>query len=54
MNYIDIDHNTLDKTSKNAEKFINFLGAPKARKTITEAGNQGAINALTERIPLSE
>ena len=54
MNCIDIDHNTLDKTSKNAAKFIDFLGEPKARKTIIEAGNQGTINALTERIPLSE
>ena len=48
MNYIDIDHNTLDKISKNAEKFINFLGVPKARKTIIEAGNQGTINALKD------
>ena len=43
MNYIDIDHNTLDKTSKNAAKFINFLGEPKARKTIIEAGNLETI-----------
>ena len=54
MNYIDIDHNTLDKTSKDSAKFINFLGAPKARKTIIEAGNQGAINALKDHFAKRE